>query len=563
MSESDAVTAEGLSALINSLGPDTEIWNQEKIDYFVKKAVASKRDFNDGDLENLAYEMEHVTGGAITADDFENRVNNNGDVSKQPKRNDVDVVRDKICSGIAKLLEVELSKAGDFVNETKIKDCLYGVFFAEVRNKYMLINANGDLVAFNEKDTKLFLVEIFGDFLNGTKLAGVCSDPDARKCREIALFCIMCAIRLNSQRNALEMRVDMFAKKGRIEIKPYKARIVYAHKPLISNLSKYDKKIVEDFKSHFPKLDEFLEMIIAAKFSRDRKKAFLWMKCDSDWGKGFLISALKDLGLIVSMTEKEVEGIFEGRPAGKSMHDFVAAMVVSFDEFKSVKSEMKHLQNTMAISAKHQLEVDVEIFAKVFWSAESVASLVGEQGVEDQFANRFSYWSLTGNLDKRPVFVNTGKGVYLDNVKAYLCAVLNGHVDLYKGKGRILAEQEADKYLNAFQKKNGIDQHFDRVSSNIEGMASDVLAWLKTRYNKNTEKITENIHNYKGQTFLTKPAKVFALWVEDSFGYSERVTISKKRQEIINAISADGKGVANHRMPDQQKSLLLKEYFDQ
>jgi len=55
-----------------------------------------------------------------------------------------------------------------------------------------------------------------------------------------------------------------------------------------------------------------------------------------------------------------------------------------------VKSELKQLQSQITLSPKNQLSCTVEIFAKVFTSAESVGSLVTENGVEDQFANRMS-----------------------------------------------------------------------------------------------------------------------------------------------------------------------------
>ena len=41
------------------------------------------------------------------------------------------------------------------------------------------------------------------------------------------------------------------------------------------------------------------------------------------------------------------------------MENFITAMVVSFDEFKAVKSELKQLQNEIPLSPKNQLQVDV------------------------------------------------------------------------------------------------------------------------------------------------------------------------------------------------------------
>ena len=68
--------------------------------------------------------------------------------------------------------------------------------------------------------------------------------------------------------------------------------------------------------------------MVAARFSQDRKKAFLWLKAPSDWGKGILMDALADLGLVVYISVKEVERMFDGNPVGKSMQDFKRAFVL-------------------------------------------------------------------------------------------------------------------------------------------------------------------------------------------------------------------------------------------
>ena len=65
-----------------------------------------------------------------------------------------------------------------------------------------------------------------------------------------------------------------------------------------------------------------------------------------------------------------------GAPVGLSADNFKRAIVLWVDEFKSVKSELKQLQNEIELSPKNQVRQSVAIYTKLFTSAESVASLV-------------------------------------------------------------------------------------------------------------------------------------------------------------------------------------------
>ena len=120
----------------------------------------------------------------------------------------------------------------------------------------------------------------------------------------------------NSQRNSIGMKVDMFADKNSLVLKEDIAEITYTHTPF--ETGSFKAEIVADYKEQFPELDDVLNMLVAARFAQDRKLAYLWLNAVSDWGKGFFFGGvLIDLGLIVEMSTREVEAIFEAKPVGK------------------------------------------------------------------------------------------------------------------------------------------------------------------------------------------------------------------------------------------------------
>ena len=61
------------------------------------------------------------------------------------------------------------------------------------------------------------------------------------------------------------------------------------------------------------------------------------------------------------------------------MSNFKRAFILAVDEFKSARSELKQLQSEISLSPKNQLSQSVEVFAKLFLSAEEVPSFASER----------------------------------------------------------------------------------------------------------------------------------------------------------------------------------------
>jgi hypothetical protein len=359
----------------------------------------------------------------------------------------------------------------------------------------------------------------------------------------------------------------MFAQKSRMELLEDKARIVLTHKPLkVVEQPKDHAEIVEDFKKHFRRFDEFLNFIVAARFAVDRKQAYLWLLAESDWGKGFLTGLLKNLGICVETSIKEVEAMLEGKPVGRSAEDFKRAFVLLIDEFKTVKSELKQLQSEISLSPKNQLTCSVEVFAKVFTSAESVGSLVTENGVEDQFCNRMSIFQEDGDITKRPLYKEVGNARYMRALQSYAVEFLNACIARVQGLGREKAEAEAEEWLNGFLHRNGLDTVYERFQETLPGVAEEMVHYFRSldgqveARGKLTTGPGKPPEPWIEELYLTSAFKAVDDYLTNHFDVSQIGALRKKKDELIKLMSKERRGVVPHKVGGRViKAVCLKE----
>ncbi|CAA0116768.1 DNA primase TraC [Halioglobus japonicus] len=455
-------------------------------------------------------------------------------------------------------------------------------FWSGTKSKLYLLNNGGDLVLFSEKDARNALERTFGSVLDRSDLlpfaetaaSQVKSGPkiDAnkllRRCLDGAEQIIIDEIKYSNQRESIDMLVDMFAEEGRVELLDESVRVVYTHKPLVGPAVDRNEmqKTVADFREHFPQFDQFIKFLMAARFARDRKRAYIWFHCPSDWGKGFLIALLAELDAVLEISVKEVEKLFEGGPVGKSNKDFKRAIALVVDEFKSTKSELKQLQNEITVNPKNQLCTRVPVYAKLFFSAEHVPSLAGEHGMEDQFSNRFVYLKGEGILDNRSRFAEIGKGLYFDHLLSYLADQLNLHVAHFKGMGREGAARAADEFIDNFHLLHGIDKSFQRYSQTIPDIGLEIVELLVQLY---TDEVahgpplgpaygptadirqhlkTNMVQGSDGCWYLCNAGKLLQYWLNQSVDRSEIGALAYKKEQLYQAMSANGNGYVTHRI---------------
>ena len=386
-----------------------------------------------------------------------------------------------VCS----ILGVESLPKGT-IKPAVIEKVMCGATWYAQQGKYYLMNQDSDFIPVREKDAIIFFSRAFGAVIDVSKigkeiqstatLTEVEFDKVESRVRAKVWNTLFEELRYRKHMTAISYKVDMFIKTGYVqELNDGVYKVVRPHKAF--STAPYNQTVIDDFKTHFPQFDEFLDLLVAGRFADDRKNAYLWIQAVSDFGKGLLNGALSNHGLVVSMTAKETEAIFEGKPSSRQASDFFRAWVLSFNEFKSVKSELKELESEIQLSPKNQMVQIAEIYTKVFYSADGVASMTGEHGVESQFANRFSYWKLHGEITKRPLFKEIGKGAYRRSLEAYIGQYLNEAVEKMRGLGFEGASKQAGEYLDSFHSKHGIANTFGDTKDNIQSIADEFKQW--------------------------------------------------------------------------------------
>jgi len=457
---------------------------------------------------------------------------------------------------LASAIECSINKQSGItiaVQISTIEKIITSSFYSPQKNAVYLLNNKDDLIEAKGKDIWRFLTKTFGQVLDidaftdsidlkieSEKLSKVEGQRFLTQILSIPSNMITEHIRYVNQRSSIGVTVDMFAEHGRIEINDEIAKVVFKHIPLTSH--NYDQLIIDDYKHHYPNFDSFIEWIVNCRFAGDRKLGYMWLHADSDWGKGFLISVISDHKLSVELHIKEVEKMFEGAPVGRSMNDFKRCIVLIIDEFKSVKSELKQLQNQMTISPKNQLAVKVDLYAKLFTSAEHVHSLVGDAGIENQFANRFNYFRYSGSINSRDLFNKVGKFEYLNNVKNYFAERFNILTSSLIKLGKDTSAKQADDYLKKFHDANGIGNNFSLLSDSLKELADDVVEHIITNYNQ-----YELVPDGK-KIYLKKPSKCISDFIKMRFDDSESFTLIKKKDQIRDLMCVDGTTYTTHRI---------------
>jgi hypothetical protein len=464
--------------------------------------------------------------------------------------------------------EDELRKAIDYKPEvvaTIVSSCA----FSQSSSKFLALEPSGDLRVFLKADLSVGINGTFGHTHDAEALIEVatshanCNILEKKEkekfvgsCVSVIFIQIQKHILVKRQYAELRINVDMFAEGASVSLHDGQAKITYPHVPMPTGV--IDPAIVADYKQHWPMIDEFLDLLVACRFAQSRKKAFVWIKTMSDWGKSFLLHLLANLNLALEMSASEVERAFSGQPVGATLNSFKRAWVLAIEEFKSVKSELKQLEQQMQFSPKGLPTVTAPLYLKLFLSAERVESLAsGESGVEDQFANRFSLVEPEGGrLSERPLFEQSQTS-YSKTMTNYVAEYLNRKVEEYRSLGAIGAADKGDAEVKSFHRKHGIGHKFERLSTKLPQLAEQFREWIMSNYrsakaeldsyNRRSLSKCENEvlqsamlkDEPNGQMlYVQRCNKLLAVWLEDSFNQSERGKLHFKQGGIAAALPA-------------------------
>lgn len=446
------------------------------------------------------------------------------------------------------------------INPDVVDHVITRSFWSGAKSKLYVLSDDNALNTYLEKDMIRLLQVHFGriwvnadiDTACNVIASEMCCDLKPEKIMSKVIAAGMCTItdhlKMMNQRERLDIRVDMFADNPRMEWTQEKVTAVMVWRDLTVGAVEPLRSVIDDYHAHFPEVDDLLAQIVASRFASNRKNFYIWLQCESDWGKGLFTSLLSALGVCVELSVAECEKAFEGAPLGRDASEFNRAFIILFDEFKNVKSELKQLENSLPITPKNQLRQNVELFTKLFTSADAVDSLAGENGVEDQFANRFSYIKGEGSIKNRNMFNDMGQSVYAGHLRNWLAATINVLVQGYIVMGREKAMRHADMFGNEFHERRGIGQRFERMSDALPRMVEDFKKWCIANHSVGKIEGMGAVVREGEFYYLKTASKIFGDWVYETASRSESTTVTKKKSELFKVMSDDDRGVASHRI---------------
>lgn len=463
----------------------------------------------------------------------------------------------ELCDKIDKKIASSLGCADVKADRNIIKAMVEGSFWSSAKSKLVILDVEGCYLEYTKDDALKFLVKLFGKAVRREEVAKVCDEKDLlegltkaeakRFIPEIVSIptqAVFDYVRMKRQRNVIQWTVDMWVKKSKVVLHEEVAELVIPHRDFHCGYSR-NAEIESDFKEHFPRFDVFLDFIAMSRFAADRKKAYLWINAPSDWGKGFLVDTVlggDELKLVTKTSTDQVEAIMEGKPVGLAISDFKRSMILAIDEFKSIKSEIKQLQSSMTVSPKNQLNIQVPLFAKVFTSAEDVASLTTDDGVEDQFANRMSYFEEVGDIEKRSAWVTHGSVRYRQALIAYTCEYLNTKFEELRAMGKLDSGIYAHRWLTDFNKEYGIGNEFGKTSEALPGIAEDFLKLVHgaDAFTPGIDIESNKVETISGEVGLKKSKNLLKSFLTMRNGGQPDYCLNRKIPDIIKLIVPRG-----------------------
>jgi hypothetical protein len=356
-------------------------------------------------------------------------------------------------------------------------------------NKFTTLNAKDEPIQLSLKDMLAFgFKDIHGNFFNQKLIdyAVKAAKPDERAQNvllkqlaglEYRLFAN--AVKLNRQVTTTSMSVDMFARQTSMKFLDGHCAIALPHKPFV--LPDCDPKtcqlVWDDFIEHFPEFPSLVKLILHARFSPDRRQCFVWLRAASSFGKGLIESLFRELGILFSVQPELIDAACTGATVGLDPSEAFRAWIMSTDEWKSAGRELKLLNRAMHVTAKYCNRVEVQLYTKIFMSAENARSLTSA-GIEAQFDNRFSLVQTPdAAIDDRELFQRLGKRRYLTALVHYVGEYLNTEVAKMQALGSDKAAVSADQFIEAYQAERRLSAVFGSLDDTVDEIVEGARAF--------------------------------------------------------------------------------------
>lgn len=372
---------------------------------------------------------------------------------------------------------MKLSKAYESLIDRKVyKQLLNHIFFFKSGKEIIVFTKDTKEIKFvsSEKNLKIWIDQNFQNLFTFPKDTPA---EDIAKVKKNIFDIMIVDLQIKNQYSVLSYRRDPWAKEAVILRDDHKLEYVapyfyikpYSDKFLIDIVQM--NLIVDDYRQHFPQFDDFLDWLIANRFTTNRRTSYSYLRVNAGFGKSFLASIFEELGTGRKILQTQLK---HNSASDLSPVDFRNSFILMIDEFTHFAKELKDLTHGMYLSAKYQLSEYVPLYAKVFMSAEKSTSFFGDAGVDEQLADRVSIIDLSncGKLENRKLYKANTK-LYHEALKKYVNQFFNNRAEYYVKLGELEANVQANKML---------DKHFNKYkteSDTVERIREKCVAYLK------------------------------------------------------------------------------------
>lgn len=286
--------------------------------------------------------------------------------------------------------------------------------------------------------------------------------------------------------------------------------------PTIDISTEEAKEIIDDYKDHFPEVTEVIKWVVACRFNAARRSSYLYIRVNAGFGKSFFLSLLEDLGIAVKVKGSQLK---DNSAGDLSPAMFRNAFALAIDEFTHFAQELKDMTNTMSLSAKFQLAERVQVYAKIFLSAEKSSSFFGEAGVDAQIAERVNLIDLSNSakISERPVY-NRNKKKYEETLKLYFHKIIATETQKYIDMGRNESAIKSDMFMNHFNTAHKINANaIEKIKEAVHEVLRDYVEYIENQNNEirqTTNRLFNELQNdivvdSSVQILIKRPTKVF------------------------------------------------------
>jgi len=435
----------------------------------------------------------------------------------------------------------------DFINRNEVIRLLNSLYFTKEATKIVLYDLKIGHFSFIKSESDLLdIVKKRFTIFNKKAINKFCKELSRDKQKafkesfKIIIKDIILNIRMNNQIDIFSVEIDPFKKETEIIREGAKVRLI-KHKihfnkfeSLVENLDVEKKKnYINDFNQHFPMFLDFLDFIVACRFAKSRRKSYLYMRVDAGFGKSLLMSILKRIGVAMNVELNQLKS-----NSASELHptEFLNSICLCVDEFTHFSQELKVLTNQIQISAKFSLRTELEVYAKIFFSAEKSTSFFSEAGVDEQLADRVSLIDIENinKLDDRDLYKNN-KSQYIESLYEFIYKYLTTKINIYLQNDKLTSANIAENFLDNFNSKYKIK------ADNIQKIKDVIFEALRefTELKENHQELKSKYHLELNQLIFLRnddniiiknPTKLYELIIKEQSQSFYKNAIYKQTQ---------------------------------